>query len=844
MDIANLFAETWSKQSEDDNFSESFNLSKNSTVVSIDYQPNRISKLLEEDLTYFEIQSTLKSLKGKTPGFDKISYPILKNLPPNINKHLLQLFNLIFTTGIIPQQWKTSTIIPIPKPKKDITSVDGYRPISLIPCASKLLEKIIATRITWFLLKNQLLSNHQVAFKPNKGTLDALIYIDHITANTLSHKNHLSIISIDFEKAFDRGGIHTIIMQLKEWKFGPKIINFIYAFLTKRKIRTKVNKVFSSIKPLHNGIPQGSPLSVILFQIATNKLNKIISNNRFFKHVIYADDLYILSKHSNNVNLQDEIDNLFVSLNNWCNLTGAKISIPKTKCLHICKKKLCNNNNIVIQGNQIEFVDTLKILGVLFNRSFSWSSHIDNLKKALQPRLNLIKCLAAKRSNSHPNIILNAVRSLILSKIDYGIAVYGKAPKSTFNKINPTYNSSIRIALGAFKTTPILNLMAESGLPTLIQRFNSHTAKLITKIVFPTEQHLLNRIAHIPSQLPLKFPSTICLTFKHASKMNIVTKPEKVYFPKEPPWKLKNSSFLQNLMGLPKESTHNSIYIALFNELATSYKSRNWKFLYTDGSKTDTATSMAIINENLQTDFLATLDQRSSIFAAESTAIFYALNKYKNIRGKYIICTDSKSSVTSIQNIKNKNITISKIRDILIKFHTKFKLMWIPSHIGITGNSLADEAAKFATHAPIMQYLSPNKKDINKIIFTYIKELETEEWANYHHHYKNINPHKTKPTYPPDASRADIQKYTRLRLGHTFITHQHLFNNSRIENCPLCNTNTISIQHLIFNCNVINQAQLTLLNKICFPDLLQKINTENIKKVNNILKYCNIYHLI
>ena len=132
-------------------------------------------------------------------------------------------------------------------------------------------------------------------------------------ASTLSHRNHLSVISIDFEKAFDRVGVHTIISQLKEWKFGKKIINFVFAFLSKRRIRVKVNNVYFSTKPLDNGIPQGSPLSVVLFQIATDKLNKIISYNTYVKHVIYADDLYLIYKHCQNIDIQNLVPVVLVA---------------------------------------------------------------------------------------------------------------------------------------------------------------------------------------------------------------------------------------------------------------------------------------------------------------------------------------------------------------------------------------------------------------------------------------------------------------------------------------------------------------------------------------------------
>lgn len=326
--------------------------------------------------------------------------------------------------------------------------------------------------------------------------------------------------------------------------------------------------------------------------------------------------------------------------------------------------------------------------------------------------------------------------------------------------------------------------------------------------------------------------------------MDINTKPQKVYFPSEPPWKLKNNCVIKDLMAFSKENTPNNVYTSLFNEISSAHINKNWKILYTDGSKTNNSTSFAVINEHLNIDHLALLDQRASIFTAESTAIYYTVNKYKNLRGKFMICSDSKSAVTAIQNIKNKSLTISKIRDILIKFHSKFKIMWIPGHIGIIGNTLADEAAKYAAHAPIIQYPSVNKRDIIKIIAIQLKKMGNDDWNSYQHHYKEFNPNNITPTYPPEATRLDLQKYIRLRLGHTYITNRHLFNNSSPEVCPLCNIDTINIQHLVSNCSTINNAQLTLLGRVCLTDLLKTINIENIHAVQSILKYCNIYHLI
>lgn len=153
--------------------------------------------------------------------------------------------------------YKTSLIIPILKPNKDKTLVSSYRPISLNPCCSKVLDKIVANRLWWFFTTNKLLNSHQYGFTKGKSISDPLVYLDFKISQTLHNKNHLSIISLDFDKAVDKIGIHSILNQLEEWKIGPKLYNYIKNYLTNRKIIVRNNYCYSKSQPLHNGIPQG-----------------------------------------------------------------------------------------------------------------------------------------------------------------------------------------------------------------------------------------------------------------------------------------------------------------------------------------------------------------------------------------------------------------------------------------------------------------------------------------------------------------------------------------------------------------------------------------------------------
>ncbi|XP_049306064.1 RNA-directed DNA polymerase from mobile element jockey isoform X1 [Bactrocera dorsalis] len=260
--IAQEFASHFSNASSDQTFPPEYIASKRFQILQHRITPTTLSpsaKLLEADISLYELQLALSAVKGQTPGIDKISYPIIKHLPRLLLHRLIKHYNNILNTGLYPHAWKTSAIIPLLKPGKSPCEVNSYRPISLLPCLGKLTEKIIATRLTWYAHSNQLIHHNQVAFKKGQATTDALLHVDHFISNALSSKNHVSLLSLDFQKAFDRIETPVVLRQLDKWKIGPKMYNFIKSFLSNRKLSVLISNTRSSIFPLDNGTPQGPP---------------------------------------------------------------------------------------------------------------------------------------------------------------------------------------------------------------------------------------------------------------------------------------------------------------------------------------------------------------------------------------------------------------------------------------------------------------------------------------------------------------------------------------------------------------------------------------------------------
>jgi len=204
--------------------------------MNLTHNPSPEALLIESRITLIKFKAALNSLNGKTPGLDRITYPMIKNLCQPLTSRLINLYNNILDSHI-PQQFKNSIIIPIHKPNTPKTSLTSYRPISLNPCLSKVLDKIIANRLWWLALNCKLLDSRQLGFRKGMSVSECLTLLDYQTTAALSTRSHLSIISLDFEKAFDKIGIHAIIDDLQRWKIGPKLLNFVKNFLTNRKIK-------------------------------------------------------------------------------------------------------------------------------------------------------------------------------------------------------------------------------------------------------------------------------------------------------------------------------------------------------------------------------------------------------------------------------------------------------------------------------------------------------------------------------------------------------------------------------------------------------------------------------
>jgi hypothetical protein len=193
----------------------------------------------------------------------------------------------------------------------------------------KLLEKIIDTRLRWFLEKTNYLTPQQNGFRKHRSTYNSLQEIQGNIEKTFHNKQALGLVSLDIAKAYDTTWRPGILKKLQNILCNGNMLNFIKDFLSDRTFQVKINNHLSSIFNQQNGVPQGSTISVTLFLIA---INDICENINFpVQSTLFADDLNILCRGKNPNSIQLALQNTINSLTLWSSKTGFSFSASKSR---------------------------------------------------------------------------------------------------------------------------------------------------------------------------------------------------------------------------------------------------------------------------------------------------------------------------------------------------------------------------------------------------------------------------------------------------------------------------------------------------------------------------------
>ena len=347
----------------------------------------------ESALTINELKDAFFSLKiNKSPGYDEISFNVVKNCFGPLLKPLMFIFNLSLQKGSFPDELKIAKVTLVFK-ADDVNELGNYRPISVLPCFSKILERIMYNRLFKYLKTNEILYKKQFGFQERHSSEYATIQlIDQI--NNCFEKNHFTLgIFIDLKKAFDTVDHAVLIKKLKHYGIKGNNLRWFESYLENRKqyITYETTK-FTALENMTCGVPQGSILGPLLFLLYINDLPNV---SNILDPIMFADDTNLFYSHHNIKELFTTVNKELQKLGDWFTSNKLSLNIKKTKYTFFHKNSVkdiipLKLPDLHIFNKTIERTSSIKFLGVVLDEHITWNEHIKTIGKKLAKNIGLL----------------------------------------------------------------------------------------------------------------------------------------------------------------------------------------------------------------------------------------------------------------------------------------------------------------------------------------------------------------------------------------------------------------------------------------------------------------------
>lgn len=422
-------------------FTESHEVDILSLVQEIDNDDNNFQFSITTESAVDEI---IKLVASNACGVDGLSIKFVKILSPFIIPFITHIVNCCVTQSYFPTNWKIANVLPIPKVSQP-KDLDDYRPISILPCLSKILEKLLHGQLLLYLQSNSLLDSFQSGFRPFHSTNTALLKIHHDIYEELEKNRATMLVLLDFKKAFDLVPHHLLIAKLvQKFNLSRFAAKMIHSYLSDRSQRVSINNLNSSIVPVTSGVPQGGVLSTLLFSLFINDLPAHIRAKFPFANIhLYADDTQIYFHFDPtdcdfSVHLMNEI---LHHTQAWCAANEVLLNPSKTKALIICKNKINPSVDIVANNEVVEVCENVRNLGYIMNSKLTSEDHV----KKVCNQVNATVAMLRQSQHLLPHSARSKlVAALVTPKILYCSNIYMDMNSAMRDKMKVAFNNAIR----------------------------------------------------------------------------------------------------------------------------------------------------------------------------------------------------------------------------------------------------------------------------------------------------------------------------------------------------------------------------------------------------------------
>ncbi|TKW60303.1 MAG: hypothetical protein DI628_08940 [Blastochloris viridis] len=712
----------------------------------------------------------------------------------------------------------------IAKPgRRDLTSPRAWRPVSLLSCLGKGLERLIARRLSWAAVHYSVLHPQQAGALPKRSATDLVAALIHDIEEAFARKKVATLVTMDIQGAFDTVMRNRLVLRLREQGWPDHLARWAESFMRDRSARVRYQDTLTPFTPLQCGLPQGSPASPILFLLYTEPIYRLGNPQGRFG---YADDTAILSIGDTVDESSAMASSAITEMVGWGAENGVSFDPKKTEVMHFSRGKL-RTTPAVSHGDVEKHPEpALRWLGIWLDSRLSFRIHVEKWAAKAQAVAYHLRGLTNTIHGPLPSAVRSAVRACVEPVLLHGSEAWypGRTrprwsqpakdmPSSNqhlIQRMTKAMNQAMRAILPVWRTTPIAALHRESGIPPVDQLLESRRLRFSARLKSLDEAHPLARRTRPPS-LPIRH-DLIKLKYQvqaeNGFKTRLIRADRLLALCARP--KLIQRCFHQEqvapLQTASKEESANA-----FNRWVESLDSFAL-VVYSDGSlSSEGAASYGFTIHQNNTPILDGSGRLgpAEVFDAEAAGALEglkaALNLQESSARDIFICLDNLAAATCLRDTPSDSS-----QEVFLEFqalaasHGATKVRWVPGHTNIPGNEQADKLAKAASSLPEPEGARPTLAYLRRLARQRPREAFEAWWPSASpEQYKRLNL-KAAIACPPELSlpRTVLHHLLAARSLHgDFATYHERFNHSEAR--VVCSCSRRKSPDHIFYCRKI-----------------------------------------
>ena len=403
--------------------------------------------ILESIVTMDNVINVIRTLKTNTAaGDDGVDNSTIKNLPKNAIKLLVDVYDICIQVGYFPDCWKRARIKMILKPGKPCEESSSYRPISLLSCVGKVLEKLIKQSLDHVDNTYKFTTELHAGFRPKRSTQECFMRLCEGLAAARKQKKTAAAAFIDIQQCFDKLDHQVIRYRFRRLPIPLKTTRIVSSFLSNRRLYVEENGVKSEEVIMQSGAPQGAILSPTIYTIYSH--DAPLTNNSNEGSSLYADDTSTWTIGENAIEAVTLLQRRLDTLSEWCAKWNLHPAPTKTDILIFSNSKYqrqrAEEMEVLLKDQIISWKSRVKFLGVNIENNGKWTEHIDYLIKSNYPKVLSIAKLNRRIGYCDRDMIMSIFNSLIMSTFEYSCLAFLNMPNKGWDRIESFLTRSLK----------------------------------------------------------------------------------------------------------------------------------------------------------------------------------------------------------------------------------------------------------------------------------------------------------------------------------------------------------------------------------------------------------------